>query len=82
MLVCNLKPEDANVCMDCIDAQIKADECKSCLQCHLECVREDHILVSVGTTIFGKDYAMVTAGGNRSIKKVPLHRVIGVREED
>lgn len=81
MLVCNLKPEDVNVCMDCIDTQIKADECISCLQCSHDCTKEEHILLSVGTTIFGRDYVIVTYGPNRSVKKVPLHRVMGVREK-
>lgn len=81
MLVCNLKPEDQNICMDCVDTQIRADECINCVQCPYKEVREDHILVSVGTTIFGRDYAVVTYGENRRLKKVPLHRVMCVREE-
>lgn len=81
MLICNLKPEDVNVCLDCMDTQIRVDECKSCLMCEHSCAKEEHILLSVGTTIFGKDYAIVTYGPNRSVKKVPLHRVMGVREK-
>lgn len=81
MLVCNLKPADVNVCLDCMDGQIKADECKNCLMCDHDCAKEEHILLSVGTTIFGRDYAIVTYGENRSVKRVPLRRVMGVREK-
>lgn len=81
MLICNFKPEDVNVCLDCMDTQIRVDECKSCLMCDKDCVREDHILLSVGTTIFGRDYAIVTYGGNNSARRVPLRRVMNIREK-
>lgn len=78
MLVCNLKPADKNICMDCIDTQINSRECKSCTECMYTC--EDYILLSVGTTIFGKGYAIVAGGPTLSATKVPLSRVIGIRE--
>lgn len=81
MLVCKLKPEDANDCFVCLDTQLETDERLTCAcDCAHPCAKEEHILLSVGTTMFGKDYAMVTSGPNQSVKKVPLRRVMAVRE--
>ena len=72
MDICRLKP-DYNTCCSCIDTQLDTGEKKDCTKC-LECtwVR----ILSLGCTIFGRDYAFVTGPSTGwAIKKVDVKRI-------
>lgn len=72
MNICKLKP-DYNTCCSCIDTQLDTGEKKDCAHC-LECtwVR----ILSLGRTIFGRNYAFVTGPSTGwAVEKVDVKRI-------
>lgn len=74
MKTCKVKPK-YNTCAMCIDMQILCNDTVSCSECPYS---KDYELLKVGTTLFGSAYAIVCREG--LAKKVPLCKVIGIKE--
>lgn len=77
LLKCDVLP-DSNDCYGCIDTHIDAGRginCGGCKSFILDCE-----LLSVGVTVFGKEYAFVVTP-NGSIKRVKLDQIVVKREE-
>ena len=75
MKVCKIKPA-RNVCLACTDRQISQNSykaCEECLGCKTGCE-----LISVGTSWWFGDYAMVVKNG--VVQKVELSRVFDIKE--
>ena len=72
MDICKLKP-DHNTCCSCIDTKIDTGgkvDCDSCPECSW--VR----ILSLGRTIFGRDYAYITGPSTDwKIQKVDIKRI-------
>ena len=77
MLIGRMKP-DYDICCSCIDIQADRKQYKDCGKCVLNCV--DYQIIKVGTTVFGRDYAMILKDGK--IKKVPLDMLHHVKNID
>ena len=82
MDICKLKP-DHNTCCSCIDTKIDTGgkvDCDSCPECSW--VR----ILSLGRTIFGRDYAYITGPSTDwKIQKVDIKRIgvyTYVKDED
>lgn len=75
-----MKPEDRNVCFDCIDIQIKQGCYKNCEECSK--TTGEFELVRVYTDIFGRTRAIIASGVDRILKTVPVHRIFDVREKE
>ena len=74
---CKVKP-DYSTCMDCTDMQIESGEICRCAERPL--TEEAYELISVGTSFWTGDYAMVLRDG--VITRVPLKRVFDVLDKD
>lgn len=75
MKVCKVK-KTAFECRMCIDTADFFGQIPNCSKCE-ECAQE-YELISVGTTFFGRDYAMVQT--KDGIQRVDLDLVYDIRE--
>lgn len=77
MKICKVKP-DNNHCCCCVDDQVNNNTYKDCTLCILG--QPDCELLSLSTTIFGRNYAFILSEG--MIQKVKLERVRYVRDKE
>lgn len=73
LVKCELKP-DKNTCYTCMDDQINNKIELKCSKCEKR--KRNCTVLALGTTFFGKDFAIVESMG--SIKKVPIDRIMNI----